>query len=479
MKNGIKIDGKNVDYQTRRDFLQSSAFAGAAFVFAPMISTGHESTEKSDEINVALIGAGAQGQFLIDACRNIPGVRFKAVCDIWAEYNLKRVTRILQAYYKDINEYEDYKQMLETEKNLDAVIIATPDFCHAEQTVACLKAGLHVYCESEMSNTIEGAKKMVQAARQIGKLLQIGRQRRSNPRYLHCFEKLIKKYELFGQIIAVNGQWNRPVYEPLGWPEGTLLSDETLKKYGYKSMAQFRNWRWYKGLGNGPVVDLGSQQIDIYNWFLEAAPNAISASGRINFAQKNGYEWYDTVMVLCEYETSHGRISAFYQTIPSHINERSFEKFVGKQGTLIMAEYNSRDSIYPETRGIDTQNWLECIKNGNLTASKEILDRIFTMQDEFPNIFWVDETPDPIILKDNRPETEPFFRERPALHLPIIINKPYCQPHLENFFDAIRGKAKLNCSAETGYKTALSVLKINEAIESGEKIRFKPEDFAV
>ena len=74
--------------------------------------------------------------------------------------------------------------MLSDEKDLDAVIIATPDFWHAEQTIACLKAGLHVYCEKEMSNTLEGARKMVQAAKQTGKLLQIGHQRRSNPRYI-------------------------------------------------------------------------------------------------------------------------------------------------------------------------------------------------------------------------------------------------------------------------------------------------------
>ena len=61
--------------------------------------------------------------------------------------------------------------MLDKEKDLQAVIIATPDFWHSEQTVACLKKGLHVYCEKEMSNTLEGARKMVLAAKETGKLL--------------------------------------------------------------------------------------------------------------------------------------------------------------------------------------------------------------------------------------------------------------------------------------------------------------------
>ncbi len=61
--------------------------------------------------------------------------------------------------------------------------------------------------------------------------------------------------------------------EPLGCPKGTELDAATLNKYGYESMHQLRNWRWFKNLGGGPIVDLGSHQIDIYNWFLGARPD--------------------------------------------------------------------------------------------------------------------------------------------------------------------------------------------------------------
>jgi len=74
--------------------------------------------------------------------------------------------------------------MLDKEQDLDAVIVATPDFWHSPHTVACLEAGLHVYCEKAMSNTLDGARKMVLAARKTKRLLQIGHQRRSNPKYL-------------------------------------------------------------------------------------------------------------------------------------------------------------------------------------------------------------------------------------------------------------------------------------------------------
>ena len=142
---------------------------------------------------------------------------------------------------------------IEASADIDAVIIATPDFWHAQHTVDCLEAGKHVYCEKEMSNTLEGARKMVAAARETGKLLQIGHQRRSNPRYLHCYEKLIGEANLLGRIVTVNGQWNRAVTPDLGAPDRYAIPEARLKQYGFRDMAQFRNWRWYKGLGGGPI----------------------------------------------------------------------------------------------------------------------------------------------------------------------------------------------------------------------------------
>ena len=83
------------------------------------------------EINVALLGAGAQGQVLMESMLRIPGLRFRAVCDIWTEYNQKRVVNTLKRFKHEPNAYEDYREMLDKEKQLDAVIIATPDFWHA------------------------------------------------------------------------------------------------------------------------------------------------------------------------------------------------------------------------------------------------------------------------------------------------------------------------------------------------------------
>lgn len=463
----------------RRNFLQSAAVTGAGLILSPMVLGQTNSSKKPDDINVALLGAGSQGQVLMNTCLRMPGVRFKAICDIWTAYNRKRASRILSAYKHGHNTYVDYKEMLDKEKDLDAVIIATPDFRHAEHTVACLKAGLHVYCESEMSNTLEGAREMLKAAKKTGKLLQIGRQRRSNPRYVHCYDKLIDETELLGQIVAVNGQWNRVVHEPLGWPRNAPVEQAALEKYGYKSMHQFRNWRWYKGLGGGLMADLGSHQVDIYNWFLGAFPKSVMAGGVTNFYDKNSYEWHDNIMVIYEYQTARGAVTAFYQAVTGNSNQTYFEKFMGDRGTLIISEHAYRDRIYPETIRMDSRKWYNCIKRGYLTAPGNIMDMIEQLApDDLKKIFFACETPFPSRTGQER-EGLNLPVDRPYLKLPEVMRTPCCQPHLENFFDAIRGVAKLNCPAEIGYKSAVTVLKTNEAIEAGRRLEFEPAEFTV
>ena len=449
----------------RRNFLRSSAAAGAGLMLSPATFGQIDAASKPDDINVALLGVGGQGRVLMNACLKIPGIRIKAVCDIWTAYNQKRASRVLKAYRHDHNTYVDYRQMLRKEKDLDAVIIATPDFWHAEHTVACLRAGLHVYCETAMSNTIEGAKKMVKAAKRTGKLLQIGCQRRSNPRYIHCYEKLLKNNKVLGRTVAVSGQWNRMVTGPVGWPQRAALDQPILERYGYESMAQFRNWRWYRGLGGGPVVDLGSHQIDVFNWFLEANPSSVMAGGRTGYLDKETHQWYDTVMAVYEYETISGPVSAYYQILSSNRNDGYFEKFMGDRATLVISEAAYRGMIDPELMNSDLRDWVGFVKEGRLICP-EITQRI----DELT----IDQLSKLLVVK----ETPPGWRLR-DLKLPVEMNKPYHQPHLENFFDAIRGKTELNCPVETGYKTAVAVLKINEAVEAGRKQKFKPDEFVV
>jgi len=96
----------------------------------------------------------------------------------------------------------------------------------------------------EMSNTLEGARKMVQAAKETGRLLQIGHQRRSNPRYIFCHEKLLKDAKLLGQITAVNGQWNRAVAPPRSVPKRTEIDkSQNILPRGAVSIVRNGCWR--------------------------------------------------------------------------------------------------------------------------------------------------------------------------------------------------------------------------------------------
>ena len=447
------VQNKNAKAIDRRQFIKTSTAAGASLILAPHVLTGAKSFGV-DDINVALLGAGAQGQVLMNACLKIPGIRFKAVCDIWKEYNQKRVYRLLGKYGHKLNAYEDYREMLANEKDLDAVIVATPDFWHAEHATACLEAGLNVYCEKEMSNTLEGAKQIVRAAKKSGKLLQVGHQRRSNPRYIHCYEKLIKEAKILGHITTINGQWNRAVQPDLGWPEKYAIPQSRLEQYGFQSMAQFRNWRWYKGLGGGPIVDLGSHQIDIFSWFLDAVPSSVMASGGTDYYDSQTHEWYDTVMAMFEYDTPKGLVRAFYQTITTNSNMGYFENFMGDQGTLQISESAGRAAIYREQSAPLWDKWVD--KNF-LNAPAE---------EKIPNVNGA--------VLDVRETVAP-----PKYVLPVTFNDPYHKPHLENFFNSIRGKDTLNCPAEVGYETAVAVLKVNEAVEKASLLKYDRNEFAL
>ncbi len=434
-------------WHTQRRYEQASLEAGSA---APT------ATADLPAINVALIGAGAQGQVLTDAMLRIPGLRFRAVCDVWVEYNQTRVVNILKRYKHEVNGYVDYREMLDKEHEIDAVVIATPDFWHSPQTVDCLKAGKHVYCEKEMSNTLEGARAMVAAARETGRFLQIGHQRRSNPRYLHCYEKLLGEAQLLGRIVTVNGQWNRAVTPDLGAPGRYAIPEARLNQYGFKDMHQFRNWRWYKGLGGGPIVDLGSHQIDIYTWFLGANPTQVMASGGLLYHDPKTHEWYDTVMVVYDYETSQGPVKAYYQTQTTNGSQGYFETFMGDQGTLLVSEseVNYGGRLY---RDPNAPAWDPWIQKGYISAPR--------IQEAKP-----EEASGAVV--DVRESVSPDEHQ-----VPIVLADPYHQPHLQNFFDAVRGRATLNCPPEVGFETAVSVLRVNEAIEASARLTFRPEEF--
>ena len=437
---------------SRREFLGATAAAGAGLLLTSCRpdDTTQPSSKKTplDTLNVALIGFGEEGHVLLESLLNIEGVRVVALCDIW-DYHRDEGERYLKKIGRAVRAYENYEDLLSREKDLQAVVVATPDFWHAPMTNTCLKAGLHVYCEKMMSNTIEGARSMVVTMRQTGRLLQIGHQRRSNPRYRFTLNRLLQAAGFCGRLTAAQAQWNRAVKEDFGWPRKYAMPAETLARYGYQDMHQFRNWRWFKGLGGGPLSDLGAHQIDIFNWWLGVTPRSVMASGGLDYYQN--HDWYDNAMVIYEYPLPHGVARAFYQVqTTTSAGGGYFEMFMGDDGTIKMSEDPSLCAIYREARATSV-SWDDLIQK-NYVRAKEL--------------------PPVDASKVDVSETAQLAQ----YEIPVFFNKPPHQPHLENFFNAIRGTATLNCPADEAFASEYVIHKANEAIPAQKMLPISPQD---
>ncbi len=441
----------------RRKFLQTLSTAGLGLALAspgslwaqtPVPNSAAKTYSANDTLNIALVGIGAQGRVLIDALLKVTGIRIVAICDIW-EYSLTYGQRYLKRAGQEVRAYADHQEMLAQEKDLDAVIVANIDSFHAPVTNDCLRAGKHVYCEKMMSNTVEGARSMVKTMQETGKLLQIGHQRRSNPRYQVARTRLLQEAKLLGQITGANAQWNRAVSADLGWPNGKALPADILAKYGFDNMNQFRNWRWFKKHGGGPLSDLGAHQIDIFSWFLDATPATVFASGGTDFYKT--HEWFDNAMVIYEFALPQGTARAFYQVqTTTSAGGGYWEQFMGSEGTLKMSENPKYTTLYREAAA---PPWDEYVKRNLL----------------------VGQTAAPAVA-----EAKVDARETAALAsygIPVVLNKAIHQPHLENFFNAIRGQGKLNCPADEAFRSEMAVYKAIESVEKRQLLTLKPEDF--
>lgn len=456
---------------SRRDFLATGVRLGAAvLVTSSGASRAWAAAGGANTLNVGIIGTGEQGRVLLNAALKIPDIRFRAVTDIW-DYNRTYGERLLKKFGHDVQAFEDYREMLSAIPDLDAVLVATPDFYHAEHANACLRAGKHVYCEKLMSNTVEGARSMVETARETGKLLQIGHQRRSNPRYLHARNKLVRgEVQILGRITNINGGWNRAVSEDLGWPKRYEIPEAKLHEYGYENMHEFRNWRWFKKYAGGPISDLGAHQIDVFNWFLESNPQSVLAGGGVDYYTT--HEWYDNVMAIYEYPTPEGIVRAFYQVLTTTSAGGGYaEYFMGDEGALKMSENPKYTRLYREAHAPDWSPWRDQGLIIKPTSGEGALRATAPWDKPRPDFKFGGKSVGVVDVRETA--------ELSAWDIPIVLDKAIHQPHLENFFDSIRGRATLNCPAEQGFASCVTVLKVNEAVAARRMLTMEPADFVV
>jgi predicted dehydrogenase len=464
----MKSDGQTM---SRRRFLGKTSVGAGLVLGVPSVPRAAE--ERSDVIHVALVGFGRQGQVLFDSLRNIPGLHFQAVCDI-ADYRCKygrasvRGFNQTGGYRGEIpNGYVDIDEMLAKEDGLDAAIIATPDFWHAPHTIKCLDAGLHVYCEKMMSNTIDGARGMVRAMDRSKKLCQIGYQRRSNPRYRFTRKHLIYGQRVCGRIVNARAQWHRSVNASQAMQINPKWAppEDVLRRYGFESLHQYVNWRHYRDLSGGPVADLGSHQIDVFYWLLKARPKTVFASGGNDYFRDR--EHYDNMMAIFEYETPQGPVRAMSQVLNmTSWGDGFHETFMGEDATIRISELVSRSAIYKESSA-HPETWERLVDRGYLKkkpvpAPPKVSDAIQVYESPPPEEF---------MLPGGLPTI--------VYHGGYKGPKPVHQPHLENFFAAIRGQVELRCDARRAFESEAPIYWVDASAQKREVITFTPHHLNV
>jgi len=287
---------------TRREFVKGSVAAGITLA-GPFSSV----RGANDDIRVAVVGMRNQGSNHINWFRQIPGVRVVAICD--AD---KSVVDREEKKFKDRNEkvdtYIDYRKLLE-DKNIDAIITATPNHWHALVTIWGCQAGKDVYVEKPVSYNIWEGRKMVEAARRYKRIVQGGTQRRSDEGLQEAIE-YIQQGNL-GKILIVYGivYVRRGSIGKVDGPQPIPESVDYNLWCGPAPMAPLMrrslhyDWHWVWPTGNGDLGNNGIHFTDICQWFLgkSALPRrVISIGGRFGYIDDG--ETPNTQIVFLDYK---------------------------------------------------------------------------------------------------------------------------------------------------------------------------------
>jgi predicted dehydrogenase len=269
---------RNGKQMNRRDFIATSALSAAAFTIVPRsVLGGTGQTAPSEKLNIAGIGFGGMGAPIL---RNMETENIVALCDVDDQYAAATFNR-----YPNAKRYRDYRKMLEEQKDIDAVLIATPDHTHAVITIAAMQAGKHVYCQKPLTHTVYEARQVAKIARETNVVTQMGNQGRSGEGV-----RLICEWIAAGAIGEVRevDAWSNESYYPwnhASWspasarrPAETPPVPETLDWDLWLGPAQSRpyhpcyhpvSWRAWWDFGCGWMGDRGAHTLDAVYWALQ------------------------------------------------------------------------------------------------------------------------------------------------------------------------------------------------------------------
>ena len=375
----------------RRDFLRG-ATAFSALSYSRVKGA-------NDRILLGVIGCGDRGthdtnQFLQNA-----DVSVVALCDVYAAHVESLRKRAPQA-----KGFSDHRKLLEM-KEINAVIIATPDHWHAPCAIDALNAGKDVYVEKPLTLKIEEGPEIVKAARVNGRICQVGMQQRSGRHYIAAKKEYIDSGKL-GKITLARTWWHGNSYHLRRAPASLQTKPADLDwahflgplRWRDYDPQQYFNWRAYLDFGGGQVTDLFTHWIDVVHMFLgqEIPTSAVAAGGVYNY--KDGRTAPDTINVLLEYPSEF--TATFEATLVPGITGAAVE-ICGANGRLWIDrgryEFHplgrrEQPTIVKAEGNMDldhVNNFLECMKTRKLPNGDVLIGHRSAQASHLGNIAYV------------------------------------------------------------------------------------------
>jgi predicted dehydrogenase len=319
---------------TRRDLLRASA----------LLPLTRKAFAANDRIQIGILGAGGRAQHLMRSLVKAPGQQILAICDVWSD----AAARAAQIVKTPTGKHRDYQELL-ARRDIDAVLIASPDHWHVPLTVAAVAAGKDVYVEKPLTHSLAEGAVVIDAVRQHRRIVQVGMQQRSMPHLIDALAQV--KAGKIGTIHKVRLTWNRNANRGGNPPQVDPATVDWMRFLGPApdqpfDPTRFRNWRWFWDFGGGVFTDLMVHWIDVAHWFLGAANPEEAVSIGDNFNTAWGWQTPDTAQTLLRYPQP--GFQAHFEATFVNARQNAMIEFMGDDGTL----YADRGRVewYPEAR---------------------------------------------------------------------------------------------------------------------------------
>lgn len=311
---------------TRRHFLATAAGAGVLAA---------QNVSPNDRVRIALIGAGGQGSGDARNSLNVGGVELVAVADIYDG----RLKRAREVWGDNIFTTRDYREVL-ARKDVDAVIVGTPDHWHSTISIDAMNAGKDVYCEKPMVQQLSEGAQMIEAQKRTGRILQVGSQRVSSIIYAKAKEMLaggaigeLNMVEAWVDRNSAIGAWQYSI--PPDASPANIDWDRFLghaPKVPFEPVRLFR-WRNYRDYGTGVPGDLFVHLISGLHFVTGAlGPNRVFASGGLRF-WKDGRDVPDVMIALYDYPSFNVMLRV---NLVDGATETMGLRFIGSEGIMMV-----------------------------------------------------------------------------------------------------------------------------------------------